>query len=213
MPDHLILMTRYPRFGHSKSHFIPALGAKGAARLERRLIEHTAHNARAWRSLKHDHRLVVSCDGATVSEYADWLGADLDYESQCGGSRGARMAVASVRAFARGADRVIMAGTDCPDLDEVHLSRAFYGLEHADCVIGPGRNGSYYLIGLAAPTPALFAGIPWGTGAVLARTLAAVHKERLRAGLLPTLPTLAGPGDLIHAAPLMMEQSVSNQTG
>ena len=48
---------------------------------------------------------------------------------------------------------------------------------------------------------------------LLARTLAAVHKERLRAGLLPTLPTLAGPGDLIHAAPLMMEQSVSNQTG
>ena len=79
-------------------------------------------------------------EGATIGEYRDWLGADLEYEVHSGGSLGARMAVSSVRAFGQGADRVVLAGTDCPELDAVQLARAFFALDHADCVLGPSRN-------------------------------------------------------------------------
>lgn len=203
MSDHLIIMTRFPRAGASKPRFVPALGTRGAARLQRKLIENIVEVARDWRGESHNRRVHVSCDRASVNEYREWLGDDLDYGAESGGSLGARMAVASVRAFTSGADRVVLAGTDCPDLGKVEISRGFYGLEHADCVIGPSRNGGYYLVGLAAPTPALFAGIPWGTGAVLARTMAIARQENLRVGVLPELSTLRGPGDLIHAAPLL----------
>ena len=71
-------------------------------------------------------------------------------------------------------------------LNRAQLERAFFALEHADCVLGPGHAGRYYLVGLVTPTPALFAGMPWGTGAVLGRTLAVAHRERLRVALLPT---------------------------
>ena len=49
MSDHLILMTRYPRPGQSKTRFVPALGADGAARLQRKLIENIVEVARRWR--------------------------------------------------------------------------------------------------------------------------------------------------------------------
>jgi rSAM/selenodomain-associated transferase 1 len=201
MSDRLILMTRFPRMGRSKTRFIPVLGVQGAFRLHRKLTEHAVSAARTWRDGAPDRRIQVSCNRGTPNEYRDWLGPDLDYDAENGGSPGARMAVASVRAFSRGADRVVLVGTDCPELDATQIERAFFGLEHADCVIGPTDRGSYYLIGLVTPTPAIFARIPWGTAAVLTQTMAAARNEGLRIGVLPRLSVLRGPGDLIHASP------------
>ena len=212
MADHLILMAQYPRTGESQARLVPALGADGAARLQRRLTEHTAAVARRWRARQEGRQVSISCEGATRGEFRHWLGDDLHYIPRSGGSLGARMAVASVRAFARGADRVLLVTVDCPDLDELQIDRAGFALDHADCVLGPTEPGGYYLLGLVAPTPALFAGIPWGTGAVLGRTMAAASRERLRVGLLPALPVVRGPGDLIHAAPLL-EQRLRDRRG
>jgi len=212
MADHLILMAQYPRTGESQARLAPALGATGAARLQRRLTEHTVAMARRWRERREGRLVCVSCEGAIVGEFRHWLGDDLHYVPRSGGSLGARMAVASVRAFARGADRVLLVTVDCPDLDELQLDRAGFTLDHADCVLGPTEPGGYYLLGLVAPTPALFAGIPWGTGAVLGRTMAAASRERLRVGLLPALPVVRGPSDVIHAAPLL-EQHLRDRRG
>jgi hypothetical protein len=203
MPDHLILMASYPEVGLSKARFIPTLGHEGAARLHRRLTEHTVAVARRWRASGRSRRVFVACDGATIGEFRAWLGDDLAYDQQPGGSLGARLAIAMVRAFTRGADRLVLAGADCPSLDAAQLARAFFALDYTDCVIGPNHTGGYYLVGLVAPTPALFAGIPWGTGAVLSRTLATARNENLRVGLLPALPVIGGPRDLIHAAELL----------
>jgi uncharacterized protein len=210
MADHVILMTSYPLVGESKARFITALGSRGAARLHRTLSEHTAQVARTWREGEHDRLVFVACEGATIGEFRDWLGDDLEYETQSGGSLGARLAVASVRALSRGADRVILCLGDCPDLDKAHLARAFYALDHTDCVVGPNHTGGYHLIGLVAPTPALFAGVPWGTGAVLVRTLDIARRESLRLGLLPPLPVIGGPRDLIHAATLIGSHPLSD---
>jgi rSAM/selenodomain-associated transferase 1 len=213
MSDHFILMTRYPQIGRSKTRFIPALGAEGAARLHRKLVEHSLAEARLWRQRGENRHITVACEGASVTEYREWLGEDVTFADQTGGSPGARMAVASVRAFTHGADRVVLSCARCPDLDAVQIARAFFGLDHADCVIGPSRAGGYYLIGLVTPTPALFAGIPWGTGAVLARTMATAHQRDLRVGVLPTLPTINGPGDLINAAALLEVHPLADTVG
>lgn len=216
MADHLILMTSYPVVGQSKARFISALGPRGAARLHRALSEHTVEIGRTWQAQNNggpDRRVFVACDGATIGEFQTWLGEDLDYEMQSGGSLGARLAVASVRALSRGADRVVLCGTECPDLDANQLARAFFALDHTDCVVGPNRTGGYYLVGLVAPTPALFAGIPWGTGAVLSRTLQTAKRENLRLGLLPSLPMIGGPRDLIHAASLLSTHPLTGPAG
>jgi len=203
MHDHLVIMTGHPDATSSLPRLVPVLSDSVADRLQRQLIEHSVAVGRAWRATRPDHTLSISCQGATVGQFREWLGDDLDFEADSGGSPGARMAVASVRAFTRGADRVVIMGVQCPDLDPVQIDRAFYSLEHIDCVIGPGHAGRYYLIGMVAPTPSIFAGIPWGTGAVVARTLAAVREKDLRLGMLPKLPMVHGPGDLVHAAHLV----------
>src|SRR6056297_1952923 len=128
MADHLILMAQYPRTGESQARLAPALGATGAARLQRRLTEHTVAMARRWRERREGRLVCVSCEGAIVGEFRHWLGDDLHYVPRSGGSLGARMAVASVRAFARGADRVLLVTVDCPDLDELQLDRAGFTL-------------------------------------------------------------------------------------
>ena len=55
-----------------------------------------------------------------------------------------------------------------------------------DVVVGPCEDGGYYLIGLRAPAPALFADMPWSTAAVTEETLARARRLGLRLRLLPS---------------------------
>ena len=47
------------------------------------------------------------------------------------------MNAAVAAAFIDGAERVVVIGTDCPILDESHLTNAFQQLQDHDVVIGP----------------------------------------------------------------------------
>jgi rSAM/selenodomain-associated transferase 1 len=92
--------------------------------------------------------------------------------AQSGHDLGARMADAFARAFARGARRVAIVGTDVPGVSRATVREALSALEVADVVMGPADDGGYYLIGLRAPWPGLFAGIEWSTPSVREQTLA-----------------------------------------
>ena len=83
------------------------------------------------------------------------------------GDLGARM-LAALKA-ADGPALVI--GTDCPAMMPAHLRMAAEALRSgADAVVLPAEDGGYVLIGLRKPLPALFAGMEWGTGEVMAET-------------------------------------------
>jgi rSAM/selenodomain-associated transferase 1 len=130
------------------------------------------------------------------ADFEAWLGPDFRYEAQSEGDLGARLEGAFERAFAEGAARVVVVGTDCPGLDGSHLAMAFEGLRGADAVLGPAADGGYYLLGLTRLLREVFRGIPWSTERTLAETL-----DRLRTGghsvvLLPTLRDVDRPEDL-----------------
>ena len=76
------------------------------------------------------------------------------------------------RAFQEPAGPAILIGTDCPTIEPTDLDEARSALEIHPVVIGPARDGGYWLIGLNAPCPALFEGINWSTESVLSDTLA-----------------------------------------
>ncbi|MGE5232286.1 MAG: TIGR04282 family arsenosugar biosynthesis glycosyltransferase [Deltaproteobacteria bacterium] len=101
-----------------------------------------------------------------------WLGSVPGYEPQPEGDLGARMLGAIARRCAAGAERVLVIGTDCPDLDARLLETAFARLGRADAVLGPAADGGYYLVGMKRPIPELFREIPWSTPATLSATLA-----------------------------------------
>ena len=64
-------------------------------------------------------------------------------------------------------------------------------------VLGPAKDGGYYLIGLGRMIPELLSGINWGTSEVFADTLAIAQKLGLNIANLPTLADIDQPEDLL----------------
>lgn len=115
------------------------------------------------------------------------LHPELDFTAQRRGDLGARLAAACAREFARGAPSVLAIGGDCPGLDAAILRKAARALERTDVVLGPARDGGYYLIGLNQPQAELFDRIAWSTPAVLAQTRMRIHAAGLTFTELPQL--------------------------
>jgi hypothetical protein len=95
------------------------------------------------------------------------------------------MARACADVFALGYQYVMVIGTDLPTLPGSAFGEAVKLLAAHDLVLGPSRDGGYYLIGLRKPAPELFAGIPWSTDRVLALTQQKAAALGLRTALLP----------------------------
>jgi rSAM/selenodomain-associated transferase 1 len=106
---------------------------------------------------------------------------------QVGQDLGERMKNAFAENFESGMEKVVLIGTDCPSLEGTHLAQAFEALDQSDLVLGPARDGGYYLIGMNRRSDFLFEGIPWSTELVLSQTLALAAAQGLQTSLLPVL--------------------------
>ncbi|OLP17396.1 hypothetical protein BST81_16505 [Leptolyngbya sp. 'hensonii'] len=195
MTHQLIIFTRYPEAGKAKTRLIPAIGPQGAADLHRQLTEQTLATARTFQQ-QHPLTITVAYTGGDEPLMRTWLGPDLNYQQQSQGNLGDRMADAFRVAFATGAGKVVIMGTDCPAVTVQHLTKAFQFLAEQDLVLGPAIDGGYYLIGLRTPMPELFQGISWSTEQVLAQTLTIGASLHLTMTLLPPLQDIDQPTDL-----------------
>lgn len=200
--DRLILFTRYPLPGRTKTRLIPALGAAGAAALQRQMMEHTLKQVQSLLAQRMvSVEIWFAADESAGTEAArqqmqDWLGSDWSYQAQSAGDLGMRMADAFRHAFAAGMQQVVIIGTDCPGLDASRLAQAFAALTSHDLVVGPATDGGYYLIGLRQAMPALFVDIDWGTATVFSQTMAAAERCHLSVAVLDPLTDIDRPDDL-----------------
>lgn len=198
--ERLIVFTRFPEPGRTKTRMIPALGAAGAAELQRRMTEHVMAAAAAAAD-RRGLAVEVRFEGGDEKVMTAWLGPRWSYAPQGGGDIGRRMARALGDAFAAAAGRAVLIGTDIPELTADLLSEAFDRLSDSDLVIGPAADGGYYLIGARREgfvplAPVLFEDIPWGSAAVLERTLAAIDRVGASLHRLPVLRDVDRPRDL-----------------
>ncbi len=193
----LLLFTRYPRPGQTKTRLIPALDADGAAFVQRQMTEQVLATARQFSALP-GRRLEICSTGADFRTLGLWLGFDLKYFDQGEGGLGQRLLRVVGDAFVRGATSVIVIGSDCPALPVGYLDEAAQALaSKTDLVLGPAHDGGYYLIGLNRVAASLFENIPWGTENVLAATLKAASRLDWRVLQLPPLADIDRPEDLI----------------
>lgn len=191
----LIIFTRYPESGNTKTRLIPALGADGAADLQRHLTERALLQAKEFISKRADLALEIHFQGGDAAIMARWLGAH-SFRQQTTGTIGQQMKLAFAQAFASGMTSVVLIGTDCPGLSSDILQQAFLDLQENDLVLGPAIDGGYYLIGLNEHHPLLFDDISWGTASVLQQTLAKANL--LTVSQLTTLHDIDRPQDLAH---------------
>ncbi|MBW2408981.1 MAG: TIGR04283 family arsenosugar biosynthesis glycosyltransferase [Deltaproteobacteria bacterium] len=196
----LIIFTRYPEAGTTKTRMIPELGAEGAAELQRRMTEHIMSRAVGLCDL-HPIPVEVRYEGGSEKLMTEWLGPGFSYCHQGSGDIGLRMGRAFTETFGQGCESVVIIGSDIPDISTKILQNAFEALGENDLVLGPAADGGYYLIGVQRETfrhwnPQLFSDIRWGTASVLPQTLHVARKLGLNYKLLATLRDVDRPEDL-----------------
>lgn len=193
--QHLIIFTRYPEPGKTKTRLIAALGSVGAANLQRQMTEHTILQVKELQTtvgVSSEVRFV----GGNLQLMQEWLGFDLVYQSQGEGDLGLRMARSLNDAFQSHAEQVVIIGTDCPGANSLILAQAFAQMPSVDLVIGPAIDGGYYLIGLRRFIPELFVNIDWGTSQVLQQTVDIATQLNVSYIYLPILADIDRPEDL-----------------
>jgi len=191
----LLVFVRAPEAGRVKTRLAAAIGAQAALRVYRRLAEHTMVQARALAAEGVEVRVHHAPDGAGEAVRA-WLGDGPRYLPQASGDLGMRMRDAFDRAFTDGADRVVIVGSDLPELSAPLLHRAFHLLDTHPAVVGPARDGGYYLLGLRGMIGGIFDGIEWSTPGVLAATLDRLRAAGVEPAMLETLSDVDTVEDL-----------------
>ena len=199
-PERLILFTRYPEAGVTKTRLIPVLGPAGAADLQRRMTAHVLVRAEALARAR-PATIEVRFEGGSEDGMRAWLGGGYRYRRQGGGDIGRRMHRALADAFQEGVERAVLIGSDIPGITAALLRTAFDRLGAGDIVLGPAADGGYYLIGLCRSAwdrgvQNLFRNIPWGGEHVLTITQERIDTLGLEAVLLDTLADIDRPEDL-----------------
>ena len=108
------------------------------------------------------------------------------------------MARAFQEAFAEGFSRVLAIGCDCPEMTTKDLQDAEHALEQSEVVLGPARDGGYWLLGMRRFYPELLSEIPWSTDAVFQRTLERAAWAGLSVSLLRRLSDIDTESDWIE---------------
>lgn len=180
----LVILARAPELGRVKTRLAAELGAAAALAAYREL---GALVVRAVAEVRHCDVVVAFTPADRESAMREWLGTAPRMEPQREGDLGARMAAAIAARQAAGAAKVVVIGTDCPEVNAAVVEDAFARLDRADAVFGPASDGGYYLVGVRRPLPALFDRVPWSSPRTLAATLERAAAEGISVALLEEL--------------------------
>lgn len=197
--NRLLIFTRYPVPGKAKTRLVPALGAEGAALLQRQMTEHTLRQiSPIAQSTRYTPEIwyAATSEANELQQIKNWLGSEWLYFPQIEGDLGIKLTAAFHNAFAQGAKKVVAIGTDCPGLDADRIVQAYAQLDSHDLVLGKAADGGYYLIGINRLIPELFEGITWGTSEVLQQTVTVAQSLNLNIAYLDELSDIDYPEDL-----------------
>lgn len=177
----LIIFVRPAQAGKVKTRIARAVGDVLALEIYKRLLLHTREVADAVAA----DRFVFYAD--EIPDRDIWHEPYWKY-LQSGEDLGKRMSNAFQQIFNLAYEKAVIIGSDCYALTAAHIEQAFEALHHADAVIGPAKDGGYYLLALRRTIPEIFEHIPWSTSAVLSCTVQCLQKQNRSYTLLETLP-------------------------
>ena len=191
----LIIFTRYPEKGKTKTRLIPAIGAEKAADFQRQMTEHTIKTV-AQLSKDLNLKINIFFNGGSFDLMRKWLGNKYHYQLQSQGDLGDKMSSAFADSFSQDSQQVVIIGIDCPSLSVEILNQAFTSLNDHNMVIGGADDGGYYLLGLSQLENSLFKNVDWGTDQVFEQTMTIAKKLDYTIYQLPILKDIDRPEDL-----------------
>ncbi len=185
-----MVFIKNPVLGKVKTRLAKTIGEEKALNVYKMLLDHTHKVAKR-----------VNTDKAVF--YSDFINSDDVWKKdkfqqfiQNGNDLGDRMSNAFLKVFNMGYKKVVIIGSDCFDLNEDIISEAFSILEEHEVVIGPAKDGGYYLLGMKSHHEQLFKNKAWSTENVLLDTLLDLSNLNLSFKLLPTLSDIDQEKDL-----------------
>jgi hypothetical protein len=192
----LLFFVKNPERGKVKSRLAVAIGEDSAVHLYKNLVTQMLSTLRKG---SFPFCICFAPRNAKKS-IRNWLGSEHRYMPQHGSDLGERMRNGFLDSFATGYKRVVLIGSDIPDLPNNYIEEAFQSLEETDAVIGPAFDGGYYLIGFrqSAFSSQVFEKIHWGTATVFDETMKKLKRLRRSVHTLPWLRDIDTVEDLEH---------------
>lgn len=195
-----MIFARSPQLGRVKTRLAPSLSPRQALAFHVACLESTARLAA---SLPHSVEKWLYLTPGTPTAPRLRLPASLRFVRQRGRDLGTRLERAFQERRRAGAERVVVIGTDSPVLPPRLLLRAFAALGRAQAVLGPARDGGFYLIGLRlrrSKLRGLFNAVQWGGRRAFRQVRARLRAAGLRVALLPQFYDVDTPSDLARLA-------------
>ena len=179
--NHLIIFVKNPELGKVKTRLARTIGDEKALYIYKLLLEQTFQ---VTLPVLADKKLYYSEFVQNMDQFND-----LVYEKhiQSGDGLGDKMYNAMKHSFGEWAGKVVLIGSDCFELSTHDLEEAFFSLEKKDVIVGPAKDGGYYLLGMNKLHHQLFENKTWSSENVLLDTLLDIENLNLNYQLLDTL--------------------------
>ena len=178
----LKIFIKNTQLGKVKTRLAASIGDDEALKVYKKLLNYT----RIMTSKVDSQKEVWYSN--FIQEKDDWNTLFCAKKIQKGEDLGIRMKNAFGDSFEMNKDeKVILIGSDCAELTSEIIEKAFEELEKHDVVIGPAKDGGYYLIGMNSYYPKLFTNIEWSTSSVFKKTMSTIQENELSYFLLKEL--------------------------
>lgn len=178
----LCVVVKQPSAGQTKTRLCPPLTAEMAARLYTGFLYDTLEIMRQVAGVQR----TIAYFPQDARPYFHQLAPDMLLTPQRGATLGERLDNLLHETFDNGAIHAVVMDSDSPTLPPLYIAEAFTQLEsNVDVVLGPCRDGGYYLIGMKQPHPRLLREIQMSTPNVLRDTIALAVTLGVSVTLLP----------------------------
>lgn len=189
----LLIFVKNPKLGEVKTRLAETVGDEKALEIYQRLLNLTRD---ITDGLECDRQLWYS---GFIDKNDQWDESLYDKKLQRGSGLGERMKNAFREAFDEGYERAVIIGSDCAQLRRENIEMAFAALVDHDIVIGPSKDGGYYLLGMGTLYPQLFDDKEWSTDSVYNETVDQIKGLGLSFKRLPLLNDIDTERDMIES--------------
>jgi len=186
----IIVFIKNPDLGRVKKRLAKTLGDEKALTIYKGMLEHTLL---ITKSLSSDKYLLYDREATRGDIWPDDVYVK---RVQDGADMATRIRKAFKKVFDKGYEHVVIIGSDCLELDERVIRLAFRQLEHFDCVLGPTKDGGFYLFGMNEYSKEVFKTPGWGTNTLSAEVLKTLQDQHKSCFMLSELTEIATIDDL-----------------
>ena len=174
----LIVFVKNIILGKVKTRLAKTVGDNMAFEVYKELVDITEDCSKKVNADKH----IYFSDVVINSKWAD----ELKFVQQ-GENLGERMLNAFKSGFEQGYEKIILIGSDLPDISPEVIEEGFSELNKKEAVFGPAEDGGYYLVGMNILNNFIFENKPWSESCLLEKTKKELKDKGVEFCLLKTL--------------------------